>query len=73
MNLLQCLLLEIIRDSCLLEDDIFTIKRERKLHKSNELQTNIMVSVLFLYRLIGRESCTLNGSPCILVLERNMT
>ena len=50
----------------------FYNKRERKLHKSNELQNNILVGVLFLYRLIGRESCTLNGSPCILVLEQNM-
>jgi len=41
--------------------------------KSNELQNNISVSVLFLYPLIGRESCALNGSPYILVLEQNMT
>jgi hypothetical protein len=52
----------------------FYNKRERILHKSNELQNNIiLVSVLFLYPLIGRESCALNGSPYILVLEQNMT
>lgn len=43
------------------------------LRKSNELQNNISVSVLFLYPLIGRESCALNGSPYILVLEQNIT
>lgn len=51
----------------------FYNNRERKLRMSNELQNNILVSVLFLYGLIGRECCTLHGSPCILVLEQNMT
>lgn len=73
MNKLQCLLLEIIRDSCLLEYDIFTIKEKEICTSQMNYKSIYWLSVLFLYRLIGRESCTLNASPCILVLEQNMT